>query len=235
MRSSAACGTGNLTVSAGSSHSDSALLTGHAKQRRVPPRHGGIFRLLVPPPRNASQSGCRNPGLQGRVVIPGIGAVAAAPALTRIASQCGLWLAYWRLRPLWAAMVAAVPDMELPAERGTRSGIRWRLLRRVIEIRDAELALRPYWREEVAAAASAAARSAGLDADLEQAVVEAAVAMDAARACLRGGPPACEQVPAERICGPAGNELRSEIARLILVSRAVRRCPVVRDLALTAR
>ena len=172
--------------------------------------------------------------LQRCAVIAGIGAMAARRALTQIASQCGLWFAYWRLRPLWSALLQAVPDVELPAQRGQGSGIRWRLLRRVIEIRDAELALRAHWRADVAASASAAARSAGLDADLEQAVVEAAVIMHAAGACLRGAPPAHEQVPVERICGPAGNDLRSEVARLILVSRVVRRCPVACDLALTA-
>ena len=71
--------------------------------------------------------------------------------MTLIWTRCGLWLAYWRLRPLWAALLQAVPDVELPAERGAGVGIRWRLLRRVIEIRDAELALRPYWRADVAA------------------------------------------------------------------------------------
>jgi Family of unknown function (DUF6545) len=155
--------------------------------------------------------------------------MAAGLAVRLICSRCGLWLAYWRLRPLWAAMLQAVPHVELPAERGWRFSIRWRLLRRVIEIRDAELALRPYWRADVAARASAAARSAALSANLQEAVVEAAVVIDAADACIRGIPPSGEPVP-ERICTTAGDDLHSEVVRLVLVSRAVRRCPIVGEL-----
>lgn len=148
--------------------------------------------------------------------------------MTRIASHCGLWIAYWRLRPLWVAMVRAVPHVRLPAERGSGSGIRWRLLRRVIEIRDAELALRPHCRREVAARASAAARSAGLSSDLEAAVVEAAVVMDAVDAFVQGTPPA--HAPAlEQPWLAACDDLHSEVARLVHVSRVIHRCPIVRD------
>jgi hypothetical protein len=62
MRSSAACGTGNLTVSAGSSHPGSVLLT---------VRHSSGGSLPGPPPRSAGQSGCRNAGLQGVRSFPG--------------------------------------------------------------------------------------------------------------------------------------------------------------------
>lgn len=173
--------------------------------------------------------------LPGGVVICGIAGIAAGPVITRITSQCGLLLAYWRLRPLWAVLMQAVPHVELPAGQSSRLGIRWRLLRRVVEIRDAELALRPYWRPDVAAKASAAARTAGLSAELQAAIVEAAVVMDAADACLRGMPPAREPVR-ENIWPTAGDDLHSEVARLVTVSRVIRRCPVLRDLhACTAR
>jgi hypothetical protein len=122
-------------------------------------------------------------------------------------------------------MRQAVPDIELPAARGMRFGIRLRLLRRVIEIRDAELALRPYWRAEVAALASAAARSAALSASAELAVVEAAVVIDAARARMRGALPSCDPV-AYSICSAASGDLYSEVDRLVRVSRAIRRCPI---------
>jgi hypothetical protein len=152
----------------------------------------------------------------------------ASPATTRIASHCGLWMAYWRLRPLWAAMVQAVPHVGLPAQRGSGFGIRCRLLRRVVEIRDAELALRPYWRAHVASRAAAAARSAGLTAGLESAVVEAAVIMDAAGARMRGMPPSRAPVPG-LLWQSAGDDLLSEVARLVDVSRVICRCPIVRD------
>jgi hypothetical protein len=171
--------------------------------------------------------------LQGTAVICGIGAVAAGPAAVAVSSECGSWLAYWRLLPLWAVVREAVPEVELPARPGARFGIRWRLLRRVIEIRDGEQALRPYWREDVAARVLAAARSAGLGADLEQAVVEAAVIVNAAGACLRGEMPSPEPVPVELVYGDAGGDLHAEVARLVLVSRAIRRSPIVREFVLS--
>jgi hypothetical protein len=171
--------------------------------------------------------------LQGMTVICGVGGVAVGPAAVAVSSECGSWLAYWQLLPLWAVVREAVPEVELPAARGARFGIRWRLLRRVIEIRDGEQALRPYWREDVAARALAAARSAGLGADLEQAVVEAAVIVAAAGACRRGGTPSPEPVSVELVYGDAGGDLHSEVARLVLVSRAIRRSPIVRELVLS--
>lgn len=167
--------------------------------------------------------------LPGSVVICGIVGMAAGPVITRIASQCGLWLAYWRLRPLWAVLMQAVPHVELPTGHGSRLGIRWRLLRRVIEIRDAELALRPYWRLDVAGRASATIRSTALSAELQAAVVEAAVVMDAAEARLRGVPPSPEPIR-ENIWPVAGDDLHSEVTRLVNVSRVIRRYPVLRDL-----
>jgi hypothetical protein len=166
--------------------------------------------------------------LLGCVVIHGTVGMTAGPVITQISSQCRLWLAYWQLRPLWAVLMQAVPHVELPAMQGSRLRIRWRLLRRVIEIRDAELALRPYWRLDVAARASAAASSDALDPELQAAAVEAAVVMDAAGACLRGTPPSREPVH-ENIWPVADDDLHSEIARLVNVSRVIRRRPVLRD------
>ena len=150
--------------------------------------------------------------------------------VTLIRSRCGLWLACWQLRPLHAVLLQAVPDVELPAKQGPWWSVRWRLLRRVIEIRDAELALRPYWRADIAERAAAAARTAALSTELGQAVVEAAVVMDAASARLRGMPPSPGRVPVHRICVTTGDDLHSEVARLVQVARVIRRCPAVREL-----
>lgn len=188
----------------------------------------------------ARASGVRDDGrailvigfLQGVAVIWGIGALAVGPAMILISARCWPWLAYWRLRPLWAVVREAVPDVEQPAPRGLRAGIRQRLLRRVTEIREAEHALSPYWRNEIAARALAATGSAALDADLEQAVVEAAIIVDAAAARLSGMPPSPEAVPVDLIRASAGDDLRSEADRLVLVSRAIRHCPIIRELQL---
>ena len=160
-----------------------------------------------------------------RVVRGRLPALVAEAGALLISSGWRPWLVYWRLRPLWVAMVEAVPEVRLPAGRPWRRGIRWRLLRRVIEIRDAEHALRPFWRDVVAAKAVVAARSAGLSGDLEQAVVEAAVVIDAAGARLRGMAPRSEPAAVQWVYRGTGEDLRSEVARLILVAQAMSRCP----------
>ena len=70
-----------------------------------------------------------------------------------------------------------------------RLNIRYRVDRRVIEIRDAELALRAYSPPEVPGCAETAARRAGLDAGEAVAVAEAAVIVTALAAHRDGQPP----------------------------------------------
>ncbi len=70
---------------------------------------------------------------------------------------------------------------------------------------------------------------------MEQAVVEAAVVVNAAAARRHGTPPAPGLVPAGLIGAGASDDLRSEVVRLVLVSRVIRDCPIVRELSLRAR
>jgi hypothetical protein len=169
--------------------------------------------------------------LQGIAVIWGIGALAVGPLLVLVSARCWPWLAYWRLRPMWALLRQAVPDAERPAVRSSRFSIRRRLLRRVTEICDAEHALSAYWREDVAVRALAAARSAGLSVSQEQAVVEAAVVMDAVSARLRGEPPPAVPLQPEWVDEGVGDDLQSEVDRLVEVARAMRRYPLVHELS----
>ncbi len=169
---------------------------------------------------------------QGTVIIQFIaGATVAAwfPALEFISGQGRMWGAYWRLHPLWAILSRAAPDVQLPPQPGTQFNARYRLHRRVIEIRDAELALRPYWNREIAGQAADAARSARLPPARRDAVVEAAVIVTALDARLRGAPARHD----DTLAGPAGpvpqNDLGAEAARLILVSDAIRSSPIVRS------
>jgi hypothetical protein len=60
--------------------------------------------------------------LLGCVVICGIVGIAAGPVITHIASQCGLWLAYWRLRPLWAMSSCPPGSAHGSASAGACSG-----------------------------------------------------------------------------------------------------------------
>ncbi len=61
----------------------------------------------------------------------------AGRVLARVFRHGWLWSAYWRLHPLWDVLRQVVPEIELPDEPGMRWNIRYRLHRRVIEIRDA--------------------------------------------------------------------------------------------------
>jgi hypothetical protein len=138
-----------------------------------------------------------------------------------------MWAAWCRLRPLWTLLLEAAPDVELPAQPGTRLSPRFRLHRRVIEIRDAELALRPFWDRDAAREAARAARSAGLAPEQHDAVVEAVMILTALGA-RRGGAEASADPRAGRSLTEPRNDLESETARLLLVSRAVRHSPIVR-------
>lgn len=98
-----------------------------------------------------------------------------------------LWL-YRRLLPLWTALCAEFPQVVLPLSRWT--GIRWRLHRQVIEVRDGLLALRPYTDAEIRADAAQAAKEAGLVGRRHEAAIAASVisaALQARRARAEPG------------------------------------------------
>jgi len=164
-------------------------------------------------------------------IVAGTTASAWYPPLSRLARQAWLWSAYWRLRPLWAALRQAIPEVTLPRPPGVRLNIRYRVDRRVIEIRDAELALQAYSPPEVPGRAETAARCAGLDAGEAVAVAEAAVIATALAARRDGQPPRLGGTPGKVTSTLPGNDLRAEAARLILVARAFRCSPIVARIA----
>jgi hypothetical protein len=166
-----------------------------------------------------------------------VGATVSAwfPAVASVTRQGLMWRAYWRLRPLWVALGQAAPEVELPQQPGKRFSIGYLLHRRVIEIRDAQLTLRPYWRPDVAGRAAVAAGSAGLPTGRRNAVVEAAVIVTAIDGRLHGAPPRQDDVPPVPI-GPAhGDDLDAEAASLVQVSQAIRRSPIVRSIGARPR
>jgi len=142
----------------------------------------------------------------------------------------GTWAAWFRLRPLWAMLLDGAPDVRLPPQPGTRLAARYRLHRRVIEIRDAQLALRPFRDNRAAAEAADAARLAGLTRDESDAVIEAAMIVSALGARRSGVAPASSP-DADHSIPATSNDLESEAGRLLRVSRAVRRSPIVRRAA----
>ena len=151
--------------------------------------------------------------------------------LARLFQNAWLWSAYWRLYPLWNALRQAVPEIELPPEPGMRWNIRYRLHRRVIEIRDAQLVLRPYSSSEVAGLAAAEARESHLAPDRTAVVVEAAVIVSSLHWHVLGSARLNDRLSEAYIGAMPENDIRAEAARLILVCHAVRRSRIVRQTA----
>jgi hypothetical protein len=140
------------------------------------------------------------------------------------------WAAWFRLRPLWAMLLDGAPDVRLSPQPGTWLAARYRLHRRVVEIRDAQLALRPFRNDRAAAEAADAALSAGLTPDERDAVIEASIIVSALGAQRNGATPSSSPDAGHGLPEPR-NDLESEADRLLRVSRAVRRSPIVRRAA----
>ncbi|WP_329059780.1 MAB_1171c family putative transporter [Amycolatopsis sp. NBC_01480] len=130
----------------------------------------------------------------------------------------GRWLRYRRLRPLWTALYRADPAIALDPRRLVPWGLRMRLYRRVIEIRDGLLALQPYRDPAVAVAARESGIRDGLRGRRLDAAVEAAAVAAALSARADGVVPGA----AESI-GPGGEDLDSDTAFLSEVAVAYRR------------
>ncbi|MET8977043.1 MAB_1171c family putative transporter [Streptomyces sp. NPDC004539] len=145
-----------------------------------------------------------------------------------------LWSApvrWWRARrahraldPLWSALYAELPEIALaPHHRTPLRQAEFALYRRVIEIRDGSLALRPYHRPEVLVRAAEAVSSL----DDREAVFEAAVLAAALEAKRTGQPPV--GVPGYPAPTAALETVEDEAAWLARVSRAFTESQVVRE------
>ncbi|KAA2256927.1 hypothetical protein F0L68_25870 [Solihabitans fulvus] len=171
--------------------------------------------------------------LTGCAVLPFVvGATIAGwgPAISRQWDKLARYRAYRRLWPLWSATTLAMPNIAFvpPDTRLAGAGpwrtLDFRLYRRVIEIRDGRLALRPYLDQRVHDLARERGAAAGLSgADLD-AVAEAATFAAALRA--RSGERAGPDAPAV-LAGAGGVDLADEVRWLGRVADAYRRSPVV--------
>ena len=137
-----------------------------------------------------------------------------------------------RLRPLWLALYEATPAIALTSPSPmTRVGIfrdlDVRLYRRVIEIRDGLLALRPYAPPDLHDRARDLAIEFGVGAQQLESVVEAAWVEVATRAKLRGDTAAGHHVTAVE----GGFDAVSEAAILEQISRALSSSPTVAAIA----
>ncbi|MDH6112057.1 hypothetical protein P3T36_004966 [Kitasatospora sp. MAP12-15] len=127
------------------------------------------------------------------------------------------WRTARRIRPLWASLTGAVPDVVLTASLGR--GPRVRLHRLVIEIRDAALVLAPHAPEEVREQADRAAERAGLHGEELTAMTEALWLRAAREAKLAG------RTPVGRAAAPgaasfAELDFATETGRLLRLARA---------------
>ncbi|MEC3973704.1 MAB_1171c family putative transporter [Amycolatopsis sp. H20-H5] len=170
-----------------------------------------------------------------------VGQVVAGATLSlwgpRLAAPARSWRAYRRYRriePLWTALCSAVPGIALYPGRHLPGGAEFVLYRRVIEIRDGQLALRPYFDPQLPERAEAEARRSGvpepqIPATVEAASIAAALVASKAGRCYR----------AEGTSPPAAyfrdGDVEAEATWLVEVTRAWRTSPVVEVIRSQAR
>ncbi|MFI1971529.1 hypothetical protein BLA24_31245 [Streptomyces cinnamoneus] len=140
------------------------------------------------------------------------------------------FVTYQRLHPLWHALSTAIPDIALNPQSDNRlthllpGDINYRLYRRVIEIQDGLLALRPYTDPDVVAAAERSGHEAGLSGDRLHARVQATSLAAALRAKRDRQQPGGEPVPL-RPDATGGGGYADEVAWLLKVARAYTALP----------
>ncbi|MGK5630987.1 MAB_1171c family putative transporter [Streptomyces sp. URMC 123] len=120
------------------------------------------------------------------------------------------------LKPLWQEMRAAAPSIVAPVPVPWWA-IELRLTRRIAEIHDGRLALRPYGGADAADAAYARALRAGMPEIEAEAIAEAAGLVAAARNKAAGSAPRGTEAVA-----PSRSSTRLERTTLVRVSRALR-------------
>lgn len=155
------------------------------------------------------------------------------------ASRAVAWVRDYRtyrtLYPLWRDLHRAFPEIVLHPRRPLVGDLRYRLYRRIIEIRDGQLAARSHLDAAAAAAVAAlAVRRAGTDADTRVAIEAAEIKVALAVSTGTGGDVAGGPIPGVgQVTNPLGDHAMaggadpvSEAAWLVRVARAYRRSAV---------
>lgn len=143
--------------------------------------------------------------------------------------QC--YRALWRLCPLWLALCRSCPEIALVRPRSrvfdvlNLRDVDFRLYRRVVEIRDGILALRPYVDPNIVELATRLSREAGMDREQTDAVIEAASIVAGKSAKARGE---VNQNPEPRHPPAGGADLDREVIALELIAWSYARSPIVR-------
>ncbi|WP_432851088.1 MAB_1171c family putative transporter [Amycolatopsis sp. CA-161197] len=135
---------------------------------------------------------------------------------------------YRRIEPLWTVLRDAVPGIALDPARGLGRGAEFALYRRVIEIRDGHLALRPYFDPDLPARVVDRARRDGVPTRRVAATVDAATLAAAlvAREADHRFQPDDADAPLSRAVAA---DVSAEAAWLVEVTRAWRRSALVAD------
>ncbi len=158
----------------------------------------------------------------------------ATPAISpRLGGRVRALAAYVELGPLWWRLYRASPAIALVAPNGPRGIILVRamtdldvqLYRRVIEIRDGSLALRPFSADLPAGLIERESRRCGIDPRSVPRIVEATDLELARRSKVRGAPAR----PVARTEVTGGGDVESEVSDLRALARATRSARRVAD------
>jgi hypothetical protein len=164
------------------------------------------------------------------LVVGGLTMPSWGPRLSTLNTWWNNYRTYRSLSPLWLAMHQELPEIVLHSPASVMVNLNYRLYRRTIEIRDGQIALRPYMSPETAMRTAELGEEAGLTGNDLRAVVEAAQLKAALRAKMNGAPvPASgastgHPVPSEPY---GGDDLVSEAVWLSQIARAFAHSPVV--------
>jgi hypothetical protein len=154
-----------------------------------------------------------------------------APGLRNLRERWQVWTATRALRQLWCELIEALPHVQFVGDprislstlTRTERG-EYRLYRRTLEIRDAQLALRPYIPPEATGWAHEATQSQQLSSSATDVLLEAvelATALDAHHAGQRHRPEPTDTATTTRHA-PSAPNLLTEARWLIRVSTAMR-------------
>ncbi|UQA96918.1 MAB_1171c family putative transporter [Streptomyces halobius] len=158
-------------------------------------------------------------------LVAGLTMPSWGPSVSELRRRVRNFVAYQRLHPLWSDLYAAAPDIALNPRHAGRlarflpGDISYRLYRRVIEIQDGLLVLRPYMDPAVATGARESAEEAALSGDQLHAMVQARSLASALCAKHENRPP----VGTSAALGPEaakGGSYTEEVAWLLQVARA---------------
>ncbi|HKN51792.1 MAG TPA: MAB_1171c family putative transporter [Amycolatopsis sp.] len=155
-----------------------------------------------------------------------------SPTVTAVYGRFRAYRLYRRIEPLWTALRAAVPGIALDPGHRLPGGAEFALYRRVIEIRDGHLALRPHFDPALPGRVEADARRAGVPEQHIRATVEAA---SLAAALLAEEAGRRYQAGAEGLTYLGDADVAAEAAWLVQVAKAWQRCDLVEQVRAETR